>query len=64
LIGLLIYGDKLLFRIDGVDPGAVPGASTIRKIWGRHRIDTRNKKVTFAQYDTADYRKVIKDQLQ
>ena len=29
-----IYGDKWLFRIDGVDPGAVPGTSTNKNIGG------------------------------
>jgi len=47
------YGDKLLFGIDIVDPGAVPGASTI--LWGRYRIDTYNKGIVFARYDTTDY---------
>ena len=58
------YDNKLVFEIDVVDPGAVPGASTIKLIWGRHRFDTHSKGMTFVQYDTADYRKVIKGHLQ
>jgi hypothetical protein len=34
-----------------VDPGAVPGASTM-VIWGRHRIDTCNKDESFARHGT------------
>ena len=33
-----------------MDPGAVPGASTI--LWGRHRIDTRGKDRSFARHGT------------
>lgn len=32
-----------------MDPGAVPGVSTIY-IWGRNRIDTRSKGKTFVRY--------------
>ena len=33
-----------------MDPGAVPGASTI--LWGRNRIDTCNKDKCFARHGT------------
>jgi len=41
-----------------VDPGAVPGASTISPrcypgLWGRHRFDTRGKDASFARHCTA-----------
>jgi len=36
--------------ISGLDPGAVPGGSTIR--WGRNRIDRRLKKLAFIRMGT------------
>ena len=34
-----------------MDPGAVPGASTMKRfLWGRHRIDTRGKGGLFVRY--------------
>ena len=50
------YGNKLIYGINVTDPGAVPGASTITLnywLWGRNRIDVRNKDIPFAQYDTS-----------
>ena len=46
-----------MYGIDVADPGAVPGASTnpLKRLvlWGRNRIDVRNKDITFAQHDSA-----------
>src|SRR5690242_2131637 len=54
--------------ISGLDPGAVPGASTKcpshhprlwgGHLWGRNRIDRRVKAVPFARYGIRRYRAV------
>ena len=38
-------------EINGSDPGAVPGGSTINDIWGRNRIDGRLKMLAFTRRD-------------
>ena len=38
-------------EINGSDPGAVPGGSTINNIWGRNRIDGRLKMIAFTRRD-------------
>ena len=39
-------------EINGSDPGAVPGGSTIEsRIWGRNRIDGRLKMLAFTRRD-------------
>lgn len=42
----------MLFAIEVLDPGAVPGASTIF-LRGRNRIDKLNKEIIFTQDDSA-----------
>ena len=41
-----------VLEINGSDPGAVPGGSTMM-IGGRNRIDERVKGLTFARWGTA-----------
>ena len=38
-------------EINGSDPGAVPGGSTINEIRGRNRIDGRLKMLAFTRRD-------------